>query len=194
MCELCFATNSCGLSLQCCVFVNVSPDVNDTVETLSTLQFGSSIRQVALGKATKNIRVEGASMQPFLNPDGRSDCDVVLLNRWSVRNYQVQRGDIVSVLSPKNPQQKIIKRVIGLEGDFIRTLGYKNRYVRVPDGHFWIEGDHHGHSLDSNSFGPVSVGLLHGRASHIIWPPNRWQQIKPSLPPNRGPLDTEEED
>lgn len=37
----------------------------------------------------------------------------------------------------------------------LRTLSYKNRYVRVPDGHFWIEGDHHGHSLDSNSFGPV---------------------------------------
>ncbi|XP_071316770.1 mitochondrial inner membrane protease subunit 2 isoform X4 [Trachinotus anak] len=64
-------------------------------------------------------RVEGASMQPSLNPEGGSDCDVVLLNRWSVRNYQVQRGDIVSVVSPKNPQQKIIKRVIGLEGDFI---------------------------------------------------------------------------
>ncbi|XP_069385269.1 mitochondrial inner membrane protease subunit 2 isoform X1 [Paralichthys olivaceus] len=139
-------------------------------------------------------RVEGASMQPSLNPDSGSDCDVVLLNRWSVRNYEVQRGDIVSVVSPKNPQQKIIKRVIGLEGDFIRTLSYKNRYVRVPDGHFWIEGDHHGHSLDSNSFGPVSVGLLHGRASHIIWPPQRWQEIKPSLPPNRGLLDTEEEE
>ncbi|CAJ1055873.1 mitochondrial inner membrane protease subunit 2 isoform X2 [Xyrichtys novacula] len=67
-------------------------------------------------------RVEGASMQPFLNPEGGSECDVVLLNRWSVRNYQVQRGDIVSVLSPRNPQQKIIKRVIGLEGDFIRCL------------------------------------------------------------------------
>ncbi|XP_067090800.1 mitochondrial inner membrane protease subunit 2 isoform X2 [Osmerus mordax] len=100
-------------------------------------------------------RVEGASMQPSLNPEGVSASDVVLLNRWSVRNYQVRRGDIVSVLSPKNPQQKIIKRVIALEGDFIKTLGYKNRYVRVPDGHFWIEGDHHGHSLDSNSFGPV---------------------------------------
>ncbi|XP_034534499.1 mitochondrial inner membrane protease subunit 2 [Notolabrus celidotus] len=96
--------------------------------------------------------------------------------------------------SPRNPKQKIIKRVIGLEGDFIRTLSFKQRYVRVPDGHFWIEGDHHGHSMDSNSFGPVSVGLLHGRASHIIWPPNRWQQIKPSLPPNRGPLDNEEEE
>lgn len=138
-------------------------------------------------------RVEGASMQPCLNPEGALQCDVVLLSRWSVRNYHVQRGDVVSVLSPKNPQQKIIKRVIGLEGDFIRTMGYKNRYVRVPDGHLWIEGDHHGHSMDSNSFGPVSVGLLHGRASHIIWPPNRWQRILPALPPNRGPLDADED-
>ncbi|KAJ8002836.1 hypothetical protein DPEC_G00163110 [Dallia pectoralis] len=134
-------------------------------------------------------RVEGASMQPSLNPEGNvTGSDVVLLNRWSVRNYQVRRGDIVSVLSPKNPQQKIIKRVIALEGDFIKTLGYKNRYLKVPDGHFWIEGDHRGHSLDSNSFGPVSLGLVHGRASHIIWPPNRWQRIEPSVPPERRPL------
>ncbi|XP_036424178.1 mitochondrial inner membrane protease subunit 2 [Colossoma macropomum] len=144
-------------------------------------------------------RVDGASMQPSLNPEGASAPDVVLLNRWSVRNYQVQRGDIVSVVSPKNPKQKIIKRVIALEGDFIKTLGYKNRYVRVPDGHLWIEGDHHGHSFDSNTFGPVSLGLLHGRASHIIWPPNRWQKIKPSVPPDRRPLlswggSTEDED
>ncbi|XP_024912086.1 mitochondrial inner membrane protease subunit 2 [Cynoglossus semilaevis] len=137
------------------------------------------ITVTVLDRVAYVARVEGASMQPFLNP---------------VRNYEVQRGDIVSMLSPKNPQQKIIKRVIGLEGDFIRTLHYKNRYVRVPGGHLWVEGDHHGHSLDSNSFGPVSVGLIHGRASHIIWPPNRWQQIKPSLPPNRGPVDCEEEE
>ncbi|CAM4734738.1 unnamed protein product [Leuciscus chuanchicus] len=133
-------------------------------------------------------RVEGASMQPSLNPDGGSSPDVVLLNRWTVRNYQVQRGDVVSVLSPKNPQQKIIKRVIGIEGDFIKTLGYKNRFVRVPDGHLWIEGDHHGHSFDSNTFGPVSLGLIHGRASHIIWPPSRWQRIEPSVPSDRRPL------
>ncbi|XP_016306538.1 mitochondrial inner membrane protease subunit 2-like isoform X1 [Sinocyclocheilus anshuiensis] len=133
-------------------------------------------------------RVEGASMQPSLNPDGESSPDVVLLNRWSVRNYQVHRGDIVSVLSPKDPRQKIIKRVIGIEGDFIKTLGYKNRYVRVPDGHLWIEGDHHGHSFDSNTFGPVSRGLVHGRASHIIWPPSRWQRIEPSVPPERRQL------
>ncbi|KAK1803925.1 hypothetical protein P4O66_003862 [Electrophorus voltai] len=62
--------------------------------------------------------------------------------------------ELLKVWSPKNPKQKIIKRVIALEGDFIKTLGYKNRYVRVPDGHLWIEGDHYGHSFDSNTFGP----------------------------------------
>uniref|UniRef100_A0A3B3SHS2 Mitochondrial inner membrane protease subunit n=1 Tax=Paramormyrops kingsleyae TaxID=1676925 RepID=A0A3B3SHS2_9TELE len=66
-------------------------------------------------------RVEGASMQPSLNPEGQTTSDVVLLSRWSVRDYQVQRGDIVSLLSPKNPQQKIIKRVIGLEGDLVNA-------------------------------------------------------------------------
>ncbi|RXN16653.1 transmembrane 60-like protein [Labeo rohita] len=63
-------------------------------------------------------------------------------------------------LSPKDPRQKIIKRVIGIEGDFIKTLGYKNRYVRVPDGHLWIEGDHHGHSFDSNTFGPLDGKIV----------------------------------
>ncbi|XP_061495970.1 mitochondrial inner membrane protease subunit 2 isoform X12 [Rhineura floridana] len=46
-------------------------------------------------------RVEGASMQPSLNPGGRQVSDVVLLNHWSIRNYEVQRGDIVSLVSSK---------------------------------------------------------------------------------------------
>ncbi|XP_053108285.1 mitochondrial inner membrane protease subunit 2 isoform X8 [Hemicordylus capensis] len=44
-------------------------------------------------------RVEGASMQPSLNPGGRQVSDVVLLNHWSIRNYEVQRGDIVSLVN-----------------------------------------------------------------------------------------------
>ncbi|XP_061844611.1 mitochondrial inner membrane protease subunit 2 isoform X2 [Colius striatus] len=67
-------------------------------------------------------RVEGASMQPSLNPGGRQASDVVLLNHWSIRHYDVQRGDIVSLVSPRNPEQKIIKRVIALEGDIIKFL------------------------------------------------------------------------
>ncbi|XP_015978871.2 mitochondrial inner membrane protease subunit 2 isoform X3 [Rousettus aegyptiacus] len=109
-----------------------------------------------LDKVACVARVEGASMQPSLNPGGSPSSDVVLLNHWKVRNFEVQRGDIVSLVSPKNPAQKIIKRVIALEGDIVQTIGHRKRFVRVPRGHMWVEGDHHGHSFDSNSFGPVS--------------------------------------
>ncbi|CAN0079065.1 unnamed protein product [Bubo scandiacus] len=95
--------------------------------------------------------------------------------------------------SPRNPEQKIIKRVIALEGDIIKTIGYKKKYVKVPHGHIWVEGDHHGHSFDSNAFGPVSLGLLHARATHILWPPQRWQKLQPMLPPERKPLQREQE-
>ncbi|EPQ13568.1 Dedicator of cytokinesis protein 4 [Myotis brandtii] len=44
-------------------------------------------------------RVEGASMQPSLNPGGSQSSDVVLLNHWKVRNFEVQRGDIVSLVT-----------------------------------------------------------------------------------------------
>lgn len=43
------------VSLQCCMFVNVSPDIKNVVETLSSLQFGSSVRQVSLGKPAQNL-------------------------------------------------------------------------------------------------------------------------------------------
>ncbi|XP_063302952.1 uncharacterized protein LOC134602220 [Pelobates fuscus] len=43
-----------------CVFVNISPDIRDVGETLSSLQFGSSIQQIALGKPIQNT----ASVKP----------------------------------------------------------------------------------------------------------------------------------
>ncbi|KAL1790224.1 mitochondrial inner membrane protease subunit 2 [Sigmodon hispidus] len=95
--------------------------------------------------------------------------------------------------SPKNPEQKIIKRVIALEGDIVRTIGHKNRLVKVPRGHIWVEGDHHGHSFDSNSFGPVALGLLHAHATHILWPPERWQRLQSVLPPERFPVHSSDE-
>lgn len=82
-------------------------------------------------------------MQPALNPDIEKT-DYVFLSRWAVRNLNVNRGDIVSLISPKDPDQKIIKRVVGLQGDVVSTLGYKKPFVRIPEGHCWVEGDHTG--------------------------------------------------
>ncbi|KAL1502310.1 hypothetical protein ABEB36_007475 [Hypothenemus hampei] len=132
-------------------------------------------------------RVDGISMQPALNPDKKTP-DYVFLNRLAVRSYEIKRGDIVSLISPKNPSQKIIKRVVGIQGDIIKTLSYKENIVQIPEGHFWIEGDHTGHSMDSNNFGPVSLGLVTAKACCIVWPPSRWQFIENFLPASRIPL------
>lgn len=81
-------------------------------------------------------RVDGVSMQPTLNPEDIpsldnnnlsfkkffykfNSSDLILLSHWSTRNYQIERGFIVSLVSPKNPHHIIIKRVIGLEGNKI---------------------------------------------------------------------------
>lgn len=57
-------------------------------------------------------------MQPALNPDHFTR-DYIFLNRWIVRSFEIERGDIVSLVSPKNPDQKIVKRVIGLQGKLL---------------------------------------------------------------------------
>lgn len=132
-------------------------------------------------------RVEGISMQPVLNPEN-SKVDYVLLNRWSVRTYELSRGDVISLVCPKDPDQKLIKRIVGLEGDIIKTIGYRKPFVRVPQGHCWVEGDHVGHSLDSNIFGPVALGLITAKASYIVWPPHRWSNLKQEVPSGRYPV------
>lgn len=55
-------------------------------------------------------------MQPALNPNFGSE-DYVFLSKWSVRNIDVQRGDIIALISPKDPNQKLIKRIVGLQGE-----------------------------------------------------------------------------
>nr|XP_016927711.1 mitochondrial inner membrane protease subunit 2 [Drosophila suzukii] len=132
-------------------------------------------------------RVDGISMQPALNPVP-DEKDYVFLLRWGTHNSQVERGDIISLISPKDPAQKIIKRVVGLQGDVVSTLGYKHEIVRVPEGHCWVEGDHTGHSMDSNSFGPVALGLMSARAVAIVWPPERWRILENELPRRRRPI------
>ncbi|XP_022098806.1 kinesin-like protein KIN-14M [Acanthaster planci] len=48
-----------GGDAKACLFVNVSPDVSNISETLSTLQFGANAKQVSLGQATRNVSKGG---------------------------------------------------------------------------------------------------------------------------------------
>ncbi|XP_027204469.2 mitochondrial inner membrane protease subunit 2 [Dermatophagoides pteronyssinus] len=112
--------------------------------------------------------------------------DLIWLSHWATRNYQIERGYIVSLISPNNPNQIIIKRVIGVEGDTVVTRrNFKFETIRIPKGHCWVEGDNHTKSMDSNIFGPVAVGLITAQAKYIIWPPKRWQSLTKQMPNDR---------
>jgi inner membrane protease subunit 2 len=127
--------------------------------------------------------VDGSSMAPLINPNGNDD--VLLLWRVPIKFNHLNRGDVVTLISPKNPDQLLIKRLIGLPGDVIKTISYKKRHVRIPAGHCWIEGDNHDKSYDSNSFGVVPIGLLVAKAGYIIWPTERLGKIYTEIPSKR---------
>lgn len=47
---------SLGGDAKACLFVNISPDMYNYSETISTLTFGANAKQVALGQAKQNIK------------------------------------------------------------------------------------------------------------------------------------------
>lgn len=126
--------------------------------------------------------VGGVSMQPLINPQANATRDMLLLSRLPIKFNKIQRGDVVAVVSPKDKKEVLLKRVIGLPGDVIKTVSHKSQFVEVPEGHCWIEGDNHGQSFDSNAFGTIPMGLLVAKATFIIWPINRLQKIQTELP------------
>lgn len=129
-------------------------------------------------------RVEGASMKPTLNPHGKKQSDFVFIDRWHVQPQDIHPGDIVALTSPSDRNISFIKRVVGIEGDFLNTPRYRLNSVMVPRGHCWVEGDNYRSSLDSNKFGPISMGLIKGKAMYVVWPPSRWSRLEPTIPDN----------
>jgi len=111
--------------------------------------------------------VYGSSMAPTFHPGDR-----LLVLRWWPRRY-LRRG-IVILLKP-TPQllnSYAIKRITGLAGDVVETdrttdasygLGrtYRQWHGVVPTGHVFVVGDGP-HSVDSSSFGPISLRFLDG--------------------------------
>jgi len=144
-------------------------------------------------------KVEGDSMQPVLNPKESNYSDFVLLNRWSLRRKSFCRGDIVVLSSPRDPSQVLIKRIIALEGDTVKMRISPGSFQIIPEGHCWVEGDHRERSLDSNVFGPVPLGLIFAKATHVIWPHNRWQRLSnyfdnSRIIPRMNPIYIDEDD
>ncbi|KAK9118084.1 hypothetical protein Scep_016177 [Stephania cephalantha] len=131
--------------------------------------------------------VRGLSMHPTFNPHTTSSLleslmdDHVLVEKFCLEKYKFSRGDIVVFRSPSNYKEKHIKRIIGLPGDWIK-VPHQQDTLKIPEGHCWVEGDNATSSFDSRSFGPIPLGLIQGRATHIVWPPQRVGKLEKRMP------------
>jgi signal peptidase I len=132
-------------------------------------------------------RVEGMSMAPTLE-----DQDRLIVNKLIYRIAEPRRGDIVMLYYPLNPEKSFVKRVIAEEGDSVRVVDgrvYVNDiplhddYVPaeyrshddwgpqvIPDGYYFVMGDHRNNSSDSRHWGFVPKKYIIGKVQLRWWP------------------------
>ncbi|KAL2337039.1 hypothetical protein Fmac_011485 [Flemingia macrophylla] len=132
------------------------------------------------------IPVRGDSMSPTFNPKSGSLMedvfdDYVLVEKFCLGKYKFSHGDVVVFRSPLNHKETHIKRIAALPGEWFSTY-HNSDVVQIPLGHCWVEGDNTASSMDSKSFGPIPLGLIRGRVTHVVWPPPRIGAVK-SIPP-----------
>jgi signal peptidase I len=132
-------------------------------------------------------RVEGQSMAPTLE-----DQDRLIVNKLVYRIGDPRRGDIVMLYYPLNPEKSFVKRVIAEEGDTVRIVDgrvyvndipLKDDYVPsefrshddwgpqvIPEGYYFVMGDHRNNSSDSRHWGMVPKKYIIGKVQLRWWP------------------------
>jgi signal peptidase I len=132
-------------------------------------------------------RVEGRSMEPTLE-----DQDRLIVNKLAYRIGEPHVGDIVMLYYPRDPDKSFVKRVIAEEGDRVRVVNgrvYRNDVALddtfvpkefrshddwgpqvVPEGYYFVMGDHRNDSSDSRSWGFVPKKYVTGKVQLRWWP------------------------
>jgi len=160
----------------------------DVVETLLL----SVVLFLAINAVSARVRVDGFSMHPTLE-----NGEFILVNKLAYRLGEPSRGDIVVFRFPLDPQQDLIKRVIGLPGDRVAMRNgelsindepipetyiaaapdYTGEWV-VPAGSIFVLGDNRNDSSDSHSWGMLPLQNVIGKAVVIYWPPPDWALLQ----------------
>jgi signal peptidase I len=132
-------------------------------------------------------RVEGMSMAPTLQ-----DQDRLIVNKLAYRLHDPQVGDIVMLYYPLKPEKSFVKRVIAEEGDQVRIVDgrvYRNDVLvddsfvpaeyrshddwgpqLIPEGYYFVMGDHRNNSSDSRHWGFVPKKYIIGKVQLRWWP------------------------
>jgi signal peptidase I len=167
---------------------------------LRDLVFSVLIAVVLIVFIYQPVKVEGTSMMPTL-----TDQERIFINKFTYRFGLggIEHGDTVVFWYPQDPSKSYIKRVIGTPGDRIRVEGgqvYVNgqalaeNYVPsenrdysswrdgqeqvVPDGKYFVLGDHRNQSSDSRMWGYVPRENIYGKAVFVYWPLDKMGRVR----------------
>jgi signal peptidase I len=132
-------------------------------------------------------RVEGMSMAPTLQ-----DQDRLIVNKLAYRIGDPKVGDIVMLYYPLKPEKSFVKRIIAEEGDQVRIVDgrvFRNdvplddSFVPseyrshddwgpqvIPEGYYFVMGDHRNNSSDSRHWGFVPKKYIIGKVQLRWWP------------------------
>lgn len=132
-------------------------------------------------------RVEGMSMAPTLQ-----DQDRLIVNKLAYRIGDPKVGDIVMLYYPLKPEKSFVKRIIAEEGDQVRIVDgrvFRNdvqlddTFVPadyrshddwgpqvIPEGYYFVMGDHRNNSSDSRHWGFVPKKYIIGKVQLRWWP------------------------
>jgi signal peptidase I len=166
---------------------NVSRVVEEVVAWLKTLASAAVYATLIVTFGFQVARVEGQSMAPTL-----ADQDRLIVNKLAYRLGEPQVGDIVMLYYPLNPDKSFVKRVIAEAGDQVRIVDgrvYRNDvpinddYVPaeyrshddwgpeiVPEGYYFVMGDHRNNSSDSRHWKYVPKKYIIGKVQLRWWP------------------------
>jgi signal peptidase I len=167
------------------------------------LTFSVLIAVVLIVFIYQPVKVEGTSMEP-----GLTDQERIFINKftYSFGLGQIERGDTVVFWYPldETKTKSYIKRVIGLPGDRIRidagqvyvnsqplaedyvTTDYRDTLswpadaheVPVPEGKYFVLGDHRSQSSDSRAWGFVPRDDIYGKAVFVYWPLDKMGRLR----------------
>ena len=122
-----------------------------------------------------------------------------------------KRFDVVICRYPGRGDTNFVKRVIGLPGDTLRLedgylyikekgqeeeVKYEEPYISeayrggslnnvgpftVPEGQFFVMGDHRNNSNDSRSVGPIERSMIVGHVRQVVYPFGQWRTVQNGL-------------
>jgi signal peptidase I len=128
-------------------------------------------------------------MEPTFLPGDR-----LLVDPTAYATEPIERDDLVVVADPSDPERWLLKRVVGVAGDFVRVTHEGIQRVprpapagavppgaleelEVPPGHVFVLSDRPQHTRDSRQFGPVRLTAILGRVWRLYAPASRAQRF-----------------